>query len=232
MFKLLHLCSLLFFAITITNASAANTSLVGGIGLNKSRIVIKVGEKQTTLGVRNTSQKQHFLVQSFVEDFSRHKVNDFIITPPLFVMKPQDESALRIIFTGTPLPNDRESLYWICVKAIPSSDSETKSNSLKIAIQNRIRLLVRPEGLSVNLIDAPGMIQFSRNKNTLVINNPSPYYLSLVNLQVGSAKLVSETLAPFKGTQLTLSERMTGDVSFQTVNDYGSYTPVIKRALK
>ncbi|MBJ8896355.1 fimbria/pilus periplasmic chaperone [Citrobacter braakii] len=222
----------LFILFSLPNASSADTSLVGGIGLNSSRIVIASGEKQTMLGVRNTSPKQHFLVQSFIEDFSRNKVNDFIITPPLFVMNPQDENSLRIIYTGKKLPDDRETLYWINVKAIPSSESEKQGNSLKIAIQNRIRLLVRPHDLSVKFSDAPGMLQFRRDNADLIINNPTPYYLSLVNVQVGTAKLPSNTIEPFKETYLPLPVGAKGAVSFQTVNDYGSYTPVITRAMK
>ncbi|EOQ50755.1 hypothetical protein WC7_01616 [Citrobacter sp. KTE151] len=231
MLSLQRLLIFLFVLFSLPNANAADTSPVGGIGLNRSRIIIAAGEKQTMLGVRNTSPKQHFLVQSFIEDFSRNKVNDFIITPPLFVMNPKDENSLRIIYTGKKLPDDRETLYWINVKAIPSSGSEKQGNSLKIAIQNRIRLLVRPEELPVKFSDAPGLLQFRRDNTSLVINNPTPYYISLVNIQVGAGKLTSNTIQPFKETRLPLPAGAKGAVSFQAVNDYGAYTPVIKRAM-
>ncbi|MBV7403494.1 fimbria/pilus periplasmic chaperone [Enterobacter sp. ENT03] len=231
MINSLRLFFTVFIFIFLANAQGAETQNSGGIGLNKSRIIIQPNEKQTMLGVRNTSKTQHFLVQSFVETFSRQKVNDLIITPPLFVMKPMDENTLRIINTGVKMPDDRETLYWVSVKAIPSSASEEKGNSLKIAIQNRIRLLVRPEGLTISVSEAPGMLQFRRTANELIVNNPTPYYLSLVNFKVGSTRLNSETVEPFKEMRLPLPTQAKGDVSVQTVNDYGSWTPVIKRAL-
>lgn len=224
------LIPLLIF-IFLANAQGAESQPTGGIGLNTSRIIIPPDEKQTMLGVRNTSLTQHFLVQSFTETFSRQKANEFIITPPLFVMKPQDESTLRIINTGVKLPDDRETLYWINVKAIPSTDNEEKGNSLKIAIQNRIRLIIRPEGLVPSVRDAPGMLQFHRSAGELIVRNPTPYFLSLVNLKVGHTTLNSDTIEPFQEMHLPLSSEVKGDVTVQTVDDYGSWTPEIRRTL-
>ncbi|MDI5829406.1 fimbria/pilus periplasmic chaperone, partial [Salmonella enterica subsp. enterica serovar Kentucky] len=36
--------------------------------------------------------------------------------------EPKSENTLRIIYAGQPLPGDRESLFWMNVKAIPSVD--------------------------------------------------------------------------------------------------------------
>ena len=44
----------------------------------------------------------------------------FVITPPLFAMQGKKENTLRIIdATNNQLPQDRESLFWMNVKAIP-----------------------------------------------------------------------------------------------------------------
>lgn len=200
----------------------------GGVGLSHSRIIFSINEKQATLGVHNSHQKSHFLVQSWVENFQQKKVNDFIVTPPLFVIKPKSENTLRIVPTSNALPTDRETLYWLNVKAIPSSEEDKSSNTLKIAIQNRIRLLVRPADLPVTPGAAPKMMRFKRVGNSLVITNPSPYYISLVNIQVGTTKLDNLTIAPKQDTAIPLPANAQGNLSLQTVDDYGSQMPVIR----
>jgi fimbrial chaperone protein len=84
------------------------------------------------------------------------------------------------------LPKDRESLFWMNVKAIPSvnKNSLEGKNVLQLAILSRIKLL------SARIIcrksrKMPGDAAFSRTGNHLKINNPSAYYVTLVNLNVG-----------------------------------------------
>lgn len=61
------------------------------------------------------------------------------------------EASLRIMFLGkTNLPTDRETLYWMNVKAIPPTDEKnTQKNTLQLALQNKIKLFYRPENLPV-----------------------------------------------------------------------------------
>lgn len=60
------------------------------------------------------------------------------------------------MYTGEPLPADRESLFWMNVKAIPSLDEKlANENTLQIAIQSRIKLFYRPSGLSAYTENMP-----------------------------------------------------------------------------
>ncbi|EEU9356862.1 hypothetical protein FYS90_23865, partial [Escherichia coli] len=47
-----------------------------------------------------------------------------------------------------------------------------------------------------------------------------------VNLQVGSQKLGNAMAAPRVSSQIPLPSGVQGKLKFQTVNDYGSVTPV------
>ncbi len=73
------------------------------------------------------------------------------MTPPLFAMKGKKENTLRILdATNNQLPQDRESLFWMNVKAIPSMDkSKLTENTLQLAIISRIKLYHRPAKFSV-----------------------------------------------------------------------------------
>lgn len=56
-------------------------------------------------------------------NISDQKDTQFVITPPLFSMQGKKENTLRIInATNHQLPGDRESLFWVNVKAIPAME--------------------------------------------------------------------------------------------------------------
>lgn len=66
------------------------------------------------------------------------------------------------MFLGkTNLPTDRETLYWMNVKAIPPTDEKnTQKNTLQLALQNKIKLFYRPENLPVQPGKARNMLRF------------------------------------------------------------------------
>lgn len=69
------------------------------------------------------------------------------------------------------------------------------------------------------------MLQFSRSGTQLKITNPSAYYVTLVNLNVGKTKVDNVMVAPKNAAQISLPAGVQGSVTFQTVNDYGAVTP-------
>ena len=98
---------------------------LGGVSLGATRIIYPIDAKQVSLPVINHGKKDRYLINSWAEDKNDQKTKDFIITPPLFVAEANTENTLRVINVATTLPNDRESVYWMNVKAIPSVDKET-----------------------------------------------------------------------------------------------------------
>lgn len=207
-------------------SSAVNAE--GGISLGATRVIYPAEAKQTSLAVNNSDNKSRFLINSWVEDEQGQKIKTFAVTPPLFVSEPNSENTLRIIYVGPPLPGDRESLFWLNVKAIPSVDKESLAgkNVLHLAILSRIKLFVRPSTLTDLVQEAPEALSFALEGNTLKIANASSYYLSLVNMHINQRKVNNVMVAPKKSTQVALPPDARGDLTFQTVNDYGAVTPV------
>lgn len=206
---------------------AAAEAAGGGVALGATRVVYPAGSREVSLPVTNSDKKNRFLVQSWVEDGSGKKSPDFIVTPPLFVSKPGRETSLRIMYAGEALPTDRESIYWLNSKAIPSierNDIKDK-NVLQIAILSRIKLFVRPVGLAMSPADAPGKLQFRRQGSTLTIENPTPYYITLVKLTAGTQKLPNTMVAPKSYASVLLPSGASGQLTYRTVNDYGAQTP-------
>ncbi|MCW9905005.1 hypothetical protein MQB61_02935, partial [Escherichia coli] len=99
-------------------------------------------------------------------------------------------------------------------------------NVLQLAILSRMKLFLRPIQLQELPAEAPDTLKFSRSGNYINVHNPSPFYVTLVNLQVGSQKLGNAMAAPRVNSQIPLPSGVQGKLKFQTVNDYGSVTPV------
>lgn len=216
----------------ISTLMVSSSSWAGGIALGATRVIYPADVKQTSLAVNNSDKQARFLIQTWVENEAGNKTDDFIVTPPLFVSKPVSENTLRIIYSGGKLPDDRETLYWINNKAIPSvnRDDIKGKNVLQIAVLARIKMFVRPAGLAEKSADAPGMLTFSRNSNNLTITNPSPFYVTLVNMTMGgkNVNVANKMVAPKSSAQLPLFNGASGVFTYQTINDYGATTPVTK----
>lgn len=127
-------------------ASGYSAWAQAGVALGATRVIYPAGQKQVQLGVTNNDDSSTYLIQSWVENADGGKDSRFVITPPLFAMQGKKENTLRIIdATNKQLPQDRESLFWINVKAIPSMDkSKLSENTLQLAIISRIKLYYRP----------------------------------------------------------------------------------------
>ncbi|MBS6124945.1 MAG: fimbria/pilus periplasmic chaperone, partial [Veillonella sp.] len=152
MTKIKLLMLIIFYLIISASAHAA-----GGIALGATRIIYPADAKQTAVWIRNSHTNERFLVNSWIENSAGVKEKSFVVTPPLFVSEPKSENTLRIIYAGVPLPKDRESLFWMNVKAIPSvnKNSLEGKNVLQLAILSRIKLFVRPNNLPQIPEDAP-----------------------------------------------------------------------------
>ncbi|MFE4109439.1 MULTISPECIES: type 1 fimbria chaperone FimC [Kosakonia] len=214
--------------VSLLLSIALPVKAAGGIALGATRVIYPAEDKQTSISISNSDGKARFLVNSWVENNRGEKEKTFVVTPPLFVSEPESENTLRIIYAGQPLPGDRESLFWLSVKAIPSVNKEnaTDKNVLQLAVLSRIKLFVRPKSLSGLTEDAPAKLQFSRLDKHLNITNPSVYYITLVNVHMGKQRLDNVMVAPKSRAQLLIPPNVQGGVTFQTVNDYGALTPV------
>ncbi len=179
---------------------------------------------QSMLGVRNTDKVSAFLIQSWIENESVNKSNDFVITPPLYVLKPASESVIKVIFNSKKLPQDRETLYWLTVKAIPQETKNATSNTLKFASANRIKLFYRPEGLNGNSNQAWKEINGELSQGKIKLNNPTPYYLTTINLKIDGKAVKPVMIPPKASVTLEGTYNAARQFTYQTINDYGAWT--------
>lgn len=144
------------------------------------------------------------------------------------------KNTLRIIdATNNQLPQDRESLFWMNVKAIPSMDkSKLSDNTLQLAIISRIKLYYRPGKLALPPDQAAEKLTFSRSGSSLTLTNPTPYYLTVTELNAGTRILENALVPPMGKTSVKLPADAGNTITYRTINDYGALTPKMNGVLR
>lgn len=149
----------------------------------------------------------------------------FIATPPLFALAARHENKIRLVLLDNSLPKDRESLFTLSIAAIPSGKEE--NNSVQVAVRSRLKLFYRPSGLKGDPQQAYQRLRWNITSSGLVVNNPTPWYVTLFNLHVAGEEVDNAgVVAPFSQRQTEWCRgRPTCSVRWQTLNDYGRVMP-------
>lgn len=215
-----------FLSVMVAGIFPIVSQAQGGVSLGATRVIYDQSDKQTSLSVMNSDAKTRYLVQSWVEDVQGKKTSDFIITPPLFIINKKSENTLRIINTNDQLPKDRETVYWLNTKAIPEVDKDNVDgkNVLQLAILTRVKIFVRPKNIDMSSSQAPGMLKFSASNGKLMIDNPTPYYVNLVNVSVAGQDVDAFMAAPKGKTTVTIPVAKPGKITYSAVTDFGAIT--------
>ncbi len=220
--------------LALQSSAAGSAQNVGIQILDRTGEVYPANQKQVLLPVTNNDPASVYLIQSWIENAGDQKDTQFVITPPLFSMQGKKENTLRIInATNHQLPGDRESLFWVNVKAIPAMEKDQKNeNTLQLAIISRIKMFYRPTHLAMAPEEAPAMLRFRRSGSILTLINPTPYFITVTNMKAGNSNLPNTMVPPKGEVSVDIPHAVTGDISFQTINDYGALTPLIKATMQ
>lgn len=202
-----------------------SAALADGIALGASRIIFPAGTAQSSFSVSNSSKTSAYLVQSRVVTAAGDKTGDFVVTPPLYTSTPGSENVLRIVSTGAAYPKDRENLFFLSIKFIPSADKkaapETEGASLTVATRAQIKLFARPAGLTPPRDQAERRLTFTRKGDSLHIDNPTPYYLTLTDIKAGEKTLEDVMVPPRQSVTSPLPAGSGSALSWHSIGDDG-----------
>lgn len=192
-----------------------------GVSIGGTRVIYDGGKKEASLSVNNPDTIP-YLIQTWIETQSNDAGKaPFIITPPLYRLDKGQQNVMRIIHTGN-LPEGKESLFWLNIKSIPST--ERKDNTLQIAIKTRIKLIYRPVGLTQSTPEAQAdKLHWKFAGKFIQVTNPSPYFINFNEITVGSKRLDDVTyVAPASTASFALPTGITaGAITYRIINDYG-----------
>ncbi|EAU5657377.1 molecular chaperone [Salmonella enterica] len=236
------IAGMLLFSFSATASYSASQEDRGGFSLGGTRVIYDGSKKEATVTVINSAKDAPFLAQSWVDNYvpsgEKRVVPDtrgkppFLVTPPLY-RQDQGKNMLRIVRVGGQLPTDRESVYWLNVKAIPAVSPLLKGkNTLQFAYVLRIKLFYRPEGITGDPVSAGEQLTFRRQGQNLVVKNPSPYYITFNKISMGGAEVKDTTLMvpPLGEQQYPLPATAAGKtVKYRVLNDHGGILPELTR---
>jgi len=163
----------------------------------------------------------------------------FVAAPALFRIMPGSGQVLRLAYSGGKnLPQDRESVFYFNFLQIPPAnldkDSEQKRNSVLVMLKNRVKIFYRPQSIAKKIRNNKDDIQIATrqvgDKTIVKINNTSPFFVSLVNVNIKSGNKKynrsADMLAPFSQTEIEfekLPSMKNFSVELTSINDQGAY---------
>lgn len=221
--------SVLTLALTgILVAQQANAA----IALDRTRVIVNGGEKSVSLSITNENKNLPYLAQGWMEDAQGNKISSpLTVLPPVQRVEAGAKSQVKVQTSPAlgALPQDRETLFYFNLREIPPRSN--KPNTLQIALQTRIKLFYRPEAIALDKTQAANgewveKATLARQGDKYVINNPSPYYLTIVEGRP-SAKgapvgFTPVMVAPKGQATIDASASALGSSPVLTyVNDYG-----------
>jgi len=214
--------SLFLFSFLFASATLAN-----GISVGATRVIYDARSKEASMTVLN-NYSTAYLIQSWVEDEKGGKSDSFIVTPPLFRLDGKKENMLRIVRVKEEMPGDRESVYWLSIKAIPPAP-ESDKNTLQLAIKTRMKLFYRPEGIPGKPEDAYSKLIWKLNGDQLQVINDSAYAVVISRVTVDGGEMGKVDFVAAKDTLIIPNSnkkliRRGSVVKYGVINDFGGNT--------
>lgn len=202
-----------------------------GISLSATRLIFDGKHKEAGITVRNSGED--VLIQSWVDsDTPGATSTPFAVTPPLVRVVGKEQQLLRVIYEGTGMPDDKESVVWLNVQEIPQAAKI--QNTLQLAVRQRIKVFFRPSGLNANAYLAPTELLWRlvdrAGKTVLTINNPGLYHVSMADIKLQSGQSMEQPadsmmIAPGEQKELAIKKFNSSsmpNLSFMNINDYGA----------
>jgi len=224
-----------------TASLAAMQQSAASVVIAGTRVIYPENEAEVTVKLTNDG-KTPALTQIWLDlgdpDAAPSTIDvPFTVTPPVARIDPGRAQTIRIIYTGEPLPKDKESVFWMNMLEVPPKPGAdiAESNTLQMAYRTRIKLFFRPAGLKAgDAATAPSRvvwrIQQTGATKSIQASNPSPFHVSLASVEVkGGGRTARFDLGGMIGPGETKSFPLTGDVPagadtkviYHAINDYG-----------
>lgn len=210
------LCMSFFFCI-FQNSHA-------GFGLETTRVIYTEKDRNQSVVAFNTDKNVSYLAQSWIQNEQGKISPDFIATPPLLKLRPEQKNSIQLT-KNAELSSEKESLYWLNVKFVaPISNSNTE-NMLKYSMTHKIKLIYRPNVLAQLFFDEEVKKLTSEiQKNQLILNNPTAFYINIAEIKVDGKLLNSPSyIAPHSKVNIALG--FNGQPQSKTeityIDDYG-----------
>ncbi|VBB15675.1 fimbria/pilus periplasmic chaperone [Burkholderia stabilis] len=206
--------------------------VVGG-----TRLIYNAKDAEVTIKLSNQGQSPA-LVQAWIDGGDiKAAPSDidapFTVTPPMSRIDPGKGQTLRVVYMGEPLPQQKESLFWLNVLEAPPKAAAEDANKLQLVLRTRIKVFYRPTDLKAAVEDAPAKIEWRLTQKdghpALEARNPTPYHVSFTAISASAGGKTSTAVADMVNPQDSRVFPLKGDapatadlkVHYTTLNDFG-----------
>lgn len=171
--------------------------LHAGFALSGNRVIYNEADKEQSLILANINDYP-IVAQTWVDEGAGYPDQSnapFIVIPAVFKMNSKGIQALRIMYNGSAIPKDRESVFWLNLYEVPGKNQQQvmqaqESNvQINLAMNTQLKVFYRPKSLKYMDVDEISKkIKFLargvEGKKMLILDNPTPYHLSLIDLSL------------------------------------------------
>ncbi|AOF13282.1 TPA: molecular chaperone [Yersinia enterocolitica] len=223
---------LLVTLLILMGISFANASVV----MSGSRIIYSAGEKEHSIQLTNNDNFPN-AVQVWLDSGDAQSTPEtgkapFIVTPPFFRIEANAGQTLRLKYTGSDLPTDRESVFYLNFLQVPPVNKAEKNNKMLVLMRNRIKVFYRPENIAGRVDQVSSALTFNvrqQGKDVVVTGkNPTGFYATIASGEVVGGgkklKMKSEMIPPMSQAQWVIpnsSVPSNAIINFLLVNDFG-----------
>ncbi|MFZ2578982.1 MAG: fimbria/pilus periplasmic chaperone [Citrobacter portucalensis] len=201
-----------------------------GIVIYGTRVIYPADKKEVLVQLMNQGNRSS-LVQSWIDDgdssLPPEKIHvPFMITPPVAKVVGNSGQQLKIKKMPNMLPNNKESLFYLNVLDIPPNNPDSAGkNILKFAMQNRIKLIYRPTGISQVNKHTFQKLSMKRSGSIYSIKNDAANWVTVTEVKANNVKINNESimLAPLSSADVALKSANTNQYKMTIIDDHGNY---------
>lgn len=216
----------LLWGTVIPHASAAIT-------LDRTRVIYVSDQKSISLNIINENKQYPFLAQAWLDDAQLQSIDGpLMVLPPIQRVEPGESSVVRItqLPEASQLPQDRESLFYFNLREIPPKSEQP--NSLQLALQTKIKVFYRPKAIVAAKDEVwQEKLVFRQTSTGLIVENPTPFYVTLLNMKQTTKKPAGEKVDEFKALMIAPNSSETlalpnlnlSSFTVSYINDHGGY---------
>ncbi|MEQ5125493.1 MULTISPECIES: molecular chaperone [Providencia] len=228
--------SLFLFLLTMLGFPVITQAIDDSLKFSLQRLTYIAGDNSVSMSLRNTSQSPYLIQANMLwldestglNTLDKSEKIPFTVTPPLYKLSSDEYYSWRVLFTGkTPsLPTDRESVFLLQLKAIPSTEPQ-HDESMQFTVTRSLlfKVYYRPANLKgMTLEQVSNQLSFRRENNYLVVKNNSPIYATFDNLSINGIPADSDILfmsvAPYSEQRYPFKQLIAGTISWALMDEY------------
>lgn len=230
---------------TLFSAGGHATASTDGVGTDRTRYLFPQGERQIGVTLLNRT-KETYLVQAWVREIDaatgdvRNAMTPFFLKQPVLKAMAGGRYGFQVIQTRPVMIGDRESVYLLSFKLIPSElrpSAAGKNIRANVVATYNVKLFYRPDAIKKSTVAAAAkLLKFELRGKVLHISNPSPLWLTFSRLDVGGESVeesaLKKMLPPYSSVDFaTPASGRSGSVQWRVLDENGEQTPVLEQVL-